>query len=74
VIIISNIFHNIDPTNEALINALKFTIPCIIGAFCWAYLGKPFTFLILFVPAVSFFTLIPYSTYKKKFMSLAYSF
>jgi len=65
-----NIFHTFDPTNEALINAFKFAIPCIVGAFCWVYLDKPFTFFISFVPAVSFFTILPYSTYKDKFLSL----
>ena len=65
-----NIFHKADPTNEALVNAVKFTVPCIVGAICWSFFNRPFTFFISFVPAVSFFTIIPYSTYKDKFLSL----
>jgi len=62
--------HKFDPTCSAVVTALKFTFACIIGSLVMVFFNNGMTFFVAFVPAVSFFTIIPHYRYKDKFLSL----
>ncbi len=62
--------HKFDPTCSSLVAAVKFTFACIIGSLIMVFFNNGMTFFVAFVPAVSFFTIIPYNRYKDKFLSL----
>ena len=63
--------HQLDPTHECILNALKCTLPCLIGTFCWMYFRKPFSFFIILLPAFSIMVMSVFPTYKLKFSNLA---
>jgi len=62
--------HQWDPISDAAINALKLTIPGIVGTICWLYFRKPFSFWITLLPPFAMFVVFSSSTYKQKFLNL----
>ncbi len=65
-----NRLHQLDPTCDALIRALKCTIPGIIGMICWICFKKPFTFWIILLPVLSIYVISYASTYRQKYLNL----
>jgi hypothetical protein len=62
--------HQLDPTYECIINALKCTLPALLGTFCWMYFRKPFTFFVILLPVFSLLIMTVFSTYKLKLRNL----
>ncbi len=58
--------HQLDPTYEYFINALKCTVPGLLGAFCWIYLRKPFSSYIILLPVFTLMIVIPLPGYIQK--------
>ena len=66
----SNRLHQLDPAYECFINALKCTLPALLGTFCWMCFRKPFTFFIILLPVFSMLTMNMFPTFKLKFRNL----
>ncbi len=62
--------HKLDPANDALIRALKCTIPGLVGALCWICIRKPLSFWIILLPVLSIYVISYASNYKQKFLYL----
>jgi hypothetical protein len=62
--------HQLDPAYECFINALKCTVPAVVGAFLWIYMRRPFTFFIILLPVFSMLTMNIFPTFKLKFRNL----
>ena len=71
---IVNRLHQLDPTADALIGAIKCTLPGLVGLFVWIYFRNPFSFWIILLPIFAIFPAGLFPKYKGKFCSVGFFF